>query len=1309
MNFYYKKVLLAHHWSFYLQRHPIFAQDELYLTSSQHEHPKVFNVPIGSSVDMGQLVKKLPSNWYPDLFIAKVDSFFNIIPRNVETLKCPKVLILGDTQHGNDPLNKMIEYAKSEKYDFYITDHKRHHLWYYWLAGITNLYWLPGLFLNPPNETFNWQEFQDPKLDNKFFQGKAIFVGQAGKYHPRRKRILQYASDHLNNFWWGQLNQRDSLKAFAAADTALNVSLNGDLNLRIFEILSAKGFLLTDQLTDESGINLLLNEGEEYESFANASEMIDKIKYFSSYPDLISKYRQKGHTRYLKEYSPEKMIAVFNDLLQGNTIENRFTTKSINRIQYCQDTEFSRARISLYQVIQELHQKWENLEILLDARIKFTSVADFLDLPRVNVTLTNYEDSYVNNLESYLRQSGHLNRVNFVKNAQPDQRFNIIITSVCDINLISQLQKCEAIIISKDYQGLRTLSQNIDFSNAIYFRDSFFIIYTQQIKIYDISSQSQPLLLSNKSETLSALIITGMHRSGTSLIASLLQSAGLNIGQRLLEASPANRKGYYENLDFLELHKEILRSHGIEETGWTFQEKLNVEAPYIEKAKKIIAKNSASNFWGWKDPRTTLFLDFWADLIPNSKFCFVYRSPWEVVDSLYRRGDLSFLSNPTLAIQMWIHYNQIILSFYKRKPENCLIVSPYNVINKPDHLINLINNKFDINLNSPEIENCDKKLLHNEVSNTNKPALISHYFPEALELYRELLEIEANEFKDQASYKVLKDDALSVISNRHPIGNFEDWRDIRHLENKNLALQREVQKLYSQLQGNQERHRYVFDNPTSISTLHQGQPVICIVKPNENAYSETFIRAHLERLPANVKAVSGVWFSPNQDRSKLKQFILQNKVDAVLAEFGPAGVAVMEVCQEVEVPLIVHFHGFDAYHKGLIQQVGQYYPKLFEKASATIAVSKDMKRQLLNLGAPQEKLYYNPYGVDLSFFQAGEPAHTQPIFLAIGRFVDKKAPHLTLLAFKEVFKTYPEARLIMIGDGSLWESCKQLAHTLGIADAVEFKGSCSHSEVATAMRKARAFVQHSMQTSYGDSEGTPVAVLEAGASGLPVVATRHAGIQDVVIDGETGLLVDEGDLQGMAKCMLQLVENPKLAARLGKAAQERISAQFSMEKSISRLWEIIEIAIQEDKDNKFVHNLDLRETNLIIFPDWNVSEETLLQELGNTLNTISNHPKAGKITLLLDLKGISQEDADLALSSAVMNLMMEEGIELREDLEISPIPELSDRAWEILLANVNGRIVLETENRDRVTEIGADQIPAYTLNTVNSEQFTQLD
>jgi len=384
-----------------------------------------------------------------------------------------------------------------------------------------------------------------------------------------------------------------------------------------------------------------------------------------------------------------------------------------------------------------------------------------------------------------------------------------------------------------------------------------------------------------------------------------------------------------------------------------------------------------------------------------------------------------------------------------------------------------------------------------------------------------------------------------------------------------------------------------------------GYHVVCIVSPTADKYSETFIRAHIERLPVKIKALYGrsfPAFSENDDRpllpwiqygvnvalsrllgldpkrvhqavlnyyprhmreAALRRYLRRERVQAVLAEYGHAGVAIMNICREAEIPLIVHFHGFDAYRSSALEASGQRYPQLFESAAAIIAASRDMERQLLHLGARRENLYYNPYGVDLSLFHPADPACAPPVFVAVGRFVDKKAPHLTLLAFKKVYEASPEARLIMIGDGQLWEACRQLCRALGLTDAVEFLGPRSHLEVAATMRRGRAFVQHSVRPSHGDSEGTPVAVLEAGAAGLPVVATKHAGIQDVVIDGETGLLVDEGDVEGMAERMLRLANDPALATRLGRAARQRICNEFSMEKSIASLWCIIESAIQE--------------------------------------------------------------------------------------------------------------------------------------------------
>ena len=108
------------------------------------------------------------------------------------------------------------------------------------------------------------------------------------------------------------------------------------------------------------------------------------------------------------------------------------------------------------------------------------------------------------------------------------------------------------------------------------------------------------------------------------------------------------------------------------------------------------------------------------------------------------------------------------------------------------------------------------------------------------------------------------------------------------------------------------------------------------------------------------------------------------------------------------------------------------------------------------------------------------------------------------------------------------------------------------------MRSARAFVQHSIVADSGDTEGTPVAIQEAMAVGLPVGATRHAGIAEAIVDGVTGFLVDERDVCLMTRRMLELADNPLLAAKMGHAGRERALREYSVDVSISRLTKVIE-------------------------------------------------------------------------------------------------------------------------------------------------------
>lgn len=368
---------------------------------------------------------------------------------------------------------------------------------------------------------------------------------------------------------------------------------------------------------------------------------------------------------------------------------------------------------------------------------------------------------------------------------------------------------------------------------------------------------------------------------------------------------------------------------------------------------------------------------------------------------------------------------------------------------------------------------------------------------------------------------------------------------------------------------------------------------ICVALWAPVGISESFIAAHLERLPAKVvsvelsalsaqlvqgnsrmllsstlfakgrREIARRLFGLTEERERqraLARLFRQERIDVVLAEYGVTGAGVVGACGEARIPLVVHFHGFDASVRSVVEQHAQGYAQVFREAAGIVAVSNAMRDALLRMGATEERLHYNPYGVDCERFGGAQPETAPPVFVAVGRFVEKKAPHLTLLAFDAVHREFPAARLRMIGEGPLLGPCIDMTKAMNLSDAVTFLGAQPHDVVNKEMRQARAFVQHSVEALDGNCEGTPVAVLEAGASGLPVVATRHAGISDVVIEGKTGLLVEERDVSAMARHMCRLVADPAYAGELGAAARIHIATNHTLERSLGRLWEILESA-----------------------------------------------------------------------------------------------------------------------------------------------------
>jgi len=235
-----------------------------------------------------------------------------------------------------------------------------------------------------------------------------------------------------------------------------------------------------------------------------------------------------------------------------------------------------------------------------------------------------------------------------------------------------------------------------------------------------------------------------MHRSGTSLVARWLHSCGLNLGDKLLKADFTNPHGHFEDQDFLDLHEQILFDN--EENYFTTSSSFRWTQEHIKTAQKIInAKNQGPHLWGWKEPRTTLFIKEWKALLPELTLIFIIRHPFQVVHSLLKREKVIlsrwkyFLLNKKKykkdALKVWMNYNSLILEHCKKNEEDFLLFDLKNIVENSTSVINTINKHFETNLKVNSIDALiDKHLLKSDLPDIN-----SAVSKKALDLYAELL------------------------------------------------------------------------------------------------------------------------------------------------------------------------------------------------------------------------------------------------------------------------------------------------------------------------------------------------------------------------------------------------------------------------------------------------------------------------------------------------------------------------------------------------------------------------------------------
>lgn len=282
----------------------------------------------------------------------------------------------------------------------------------------------------------------------------------------------------------------------------------------------------------------------------------------------------------------------------------------------------------------------------------------------------------------------------------------------------------------------------------------------------------------------------------------------------------------------------------------------------------------------------------------------------------------------------------------------------------------------------------------------------------------------------------------------------------------------------------------------------------------------------------------------------------EGKYDYILCHFGANGRKAVQLREAglIEGPVVTVFHGSDihTYPKRFRYPI---YRELFAWGDLFLTVSELGREQLLRMGCPEDRLHLLRMGVDKDFFRYRfrNPGQDYRI-LTIGRLVEAKGLRSVLKALSGLTGPW---RWRIVGSGPEEKTLREMAAKFGVEDRVEFAGTLGRAGVREALDWAHVFVLTPEIDRHGEMEGIPVALMEAMAAGVAVVSTRHSGIPELIADGVSGKLVEEGDVLGIRLTLEDLLTKPGERERLARAARGVIEGEFDQAKWNERLLEFL--------------------------------------------------------------------------------------------------------------------------------------------------------
>ena len=359
-------------------------------------------------------------------------------------------------------------------------------------------------------------------------------------------------------------------------------------------------------------------------------------------------------------------------------------------------------------------------------------------------------------------------------------------------------------------------------------------------------------------------------------------------------------------------------------------------------------------------------------------------------------------------------------------------------------------------------------------------------------------------------------------------------------------LKPEMQHIYRQVSGLRRYDTFVLTRERQNEERFPFEAIERIPRARKNFLKRFWLKYLMRRPPVYYRGELQV----------LIKILRRRPADLMHIYFGHTGVHLLPFIEEWPHPCVVSFHGMDVQPRPHQEGFDAQMRSLLRVVPLVLARSQSLVENLVALGCPREKLRLNRTGIPLDQFPfqpRTAPADGSWQFVQACRLIPKKGLRTALRAFARFHARYPRSRFIIAGDGPMHEELRRFADELAIGAAVDLTGFLSQTELAALFSRSHFFVHPSELTSERNQEGVPNYMLEAMATGLPVLATTHGGIPEAVTHEQTGLLVAEKDDEALFHAMCRMTADPQIAAAYGDAAARTVREEFELNRAIDAL------------------------------------------------------------------------------------------------------------------------------------------------------------